>query len=120
MMRNRGNEVFFLVKHVSSHFLQIKLQYRDEERVANVLERQSVKRLLGFMLDIPWSGSHDHNGPCRHCQMIAMWFQLAHSLMDRIFPQQRCVLNSDKEARTFASVTFAIGGSVKSASGNTF
>ena len=64
-----------------------------------------MKHLLENMLDVPWVGSHDHKGPCRHCQMIAMWFQLAHSLMDRIFPKQRSLLSSNEIARSFANVT---------------
>lgn len=82
---------------------QIKLQYEGEERVSNALERQGVKRLLEYMLDVPWIGTHDHTGPCSHCQMTAMWFQLAHSLMDRVFAKQR-VLNPVEAGRSFGSV----------------
>lgn len=55
------------------------------------------------MLDVPWVGIHDHTGPCRHCQMTAMWFQLAHSLMDRVFAKQQ-VMNPVEAGRSFGSV----------------
>ncbi|CAB4036801.1 Hypothetical predicted protein [Paramuricea clavata] len=55
------------------------------------------------MLDVPWVGTHDPTGPCRHCQMTAMWFQLAHSLMDRVFAKQR-VVNPVEAGRSFGSV----------------
>ena len=93
------------------HFpcLQIKLQYQGEERISNALERQGIKLLLERMLDVPWAGNHDHTGPCRHCQMSAMWFQLAHSLMDRVLqnsasqtlPKLGKVLQASLETRPF-------------------
>lgn len=55
------------------------------------------------MLDVPWAGFHNHSGPCRHCQMTAMWFQLAHALMNRVF-SKKLVTNLDGLGQEFGTV----------------
>ncbi|XP_046839871.1 protein unc-79 homolog isoform X2 [Xenia sp. Carnegie-2017] len=82
---------------------QIKLQYEESERVSNALERQGIVRLMERMLDVPWAGFHNHSGPCRHCQMTAMWFQLAHALMNRVF-SKKLVTNLDGLGQEFGTV----------------
>lgn len=74
------------------------------------MEREEIKKLLKLMLDTSWTGAHgDHSALCQHCEMVAVWFQLAFMLFEAVF-----TVNPRAEDETLNAVAF--GSLVRSGS----
>ncbi|XP_048586447.1 protein unc-79 homolog isoform X2 [Nematostella vectensis] len=84
---------------------QVQLQFQRERRMLSAAEREEIKKLINMMLDVTWTGAHgDHSITCQQCEMVAVWFKLAHMLLESVFPPGEVAAEDTLHAVAYGSI----------------
>ncbi|XP_068682061.1 protein unc-79 homolog isoform X2 [Montipora foliosa] len=93
---------------------QINIQFIRDKHSPNSVEREDIKKILKYMLDMSWAGKHgDHSTVCEMCNMTSIWFRLAHILLEDVFPEGDTLARKDTVVSLGTGGLFSIGSSGK-------